>query len=282
MILRPSLPGISGLLLALTLVLGGCAGPRAPGPQEASAAPENFNDPYENTNRAVFRFNQNVTDHVLIPVAKTYKNVVPPPIRQNLHDFLQNLNGPVIFANDLLQGQVHLAGNTMARFLFNTTIGMGGLIDVATRLGIPYHDNDFGVTLAVWGVPDGPYIVIPVLGPSNPRDITGMVADGFADPANIAAGDRLYIPIARSVAQGTDALSRNYASLEDLEKTSLDYYATIRSIYRQRREAQIQHQGTNLPNPDIFSGGGGGGDESLPAIQYTMPETPKPPEAPPK
>jgi phospholipid-binding lipoprotein MlaA len=276
--LRASLPAIPGLLLATGLLLAGCAAPTAPGPQQASAAPE-FNDPYENTNRAVFDFNQGVSHRVLIPVAKTYRTVVPQPVRQNLHDFLQNLDGPVVFMNDLLQGQVKLAGNTMARFLFNTTVGMGGIIDVASRLGIPYHDNDFGVTLAVWGVPDGPYIVVPVLGPSNPRDITGMVVDGLADPGNNVSPN-LLIPAARTFVHGEDTLSRNIESLEDLEKTSLDYYATIRSIYRQRREAQINHVGTNLPNP-VF-GGSDGGDAGLPAIQYTIPEGPKPPQVPPR
>jgi phospholipid-binding lipoprotein MlaA len=276
--LRAFLPAIPGLLLAASLALGGCAAPTAPGPQQASAAAE-FNDPYENTNRAVFDFNEGVNHHFLVPVAKTYRTVVPQPIRQNLHDFLQNLDGPVVFMNDLLQGQVKLAGNTMARFLFNTTVGMGGIIDVASRLGIPYHDNDFGVTLAVWGVPDGPYIVVPVLGPSNPRDITGMIVDGLADPGN-EVSPNLWIPAARTFVHGEDTLSRNIESLEDLEKTSLDYYATIRSIYRQRREAQINHEGTNLPNP-VF-GGGDAGDAGLPAIQYSIPEAPKPPQAPPK
>jgi len=269
--------------LALALAVGGCAAPGPGGAQRAAAGDQDFNDPLEDTNRAVFGFNQVVDRNVLVPVAKTYRTVIPDPMRQSIHDFLQNLNGPIIFANDTLQGQFGLAGNTLGRFALNTTVGVGGMFDVATRVGIPYHTNDFGITLAVWGIPDGPYVIVPVLGPSNPRDLAGQVADGFADPWNIIASEhhRLWAPILRSVVSGVDERSRNIESLADIERTSLDYYATIRSLYRQRREAQIRHEDQNLPNPASLQGSNAAPGSS-PSMMYSIAEMPRSPEVPPR
>jgi len=250
----------------------------------SAAGAEDFNDPLEDTNRQIFAFNQAVDRNVLVPVAQAYRTVLPEPARQSVHDFFQNLNGPIIFANDTLQGQFGLAGNTLARFAVNSTIGIGGLVDVATRAGIPYHSNDFGVTLATWGIADGPYVVIPVLGPSNPRDIAGQVGDGFADPWNIIASEhhRLWAPIVRGLASGIDERSRNIESLADIERTSLDYYATIRSLYRQRRQAQIRHEDQNLPNPAPVQGSDAAPPSTGPAISYAIAEIPRPPEVPPR
>src|SRR5262249_11746587 len=163
---------------------------------------------------------------------------------------LQNVNGPIIFANDLLQGRFDLAGDTFGRFVVNTTLGAGGIVDVATKAGIPYHTNDLGITFATWGVGDGPYLMLPVLGPSNPRDLVGDVGDSFGDPGNIVASQhhRIWASFARSAAAGIDERSRNIESLAEIERTSLDYYATIRSLARQRRAAQIRHQKDDLPN----------------------------------
>lgn len=273
------LPLILPGLLALGLALAGCAAPSAPGPTTAAAGSEAFNDPFEETNRAIFRFNQAVDHAVLIPVSKAYRTVVPPPMRQSIHDFLQNLNGPVIFANDVLQGQPALAAETLGRIVVNTTIGVGGMFDVASRAGIPYHSNDLGVTLATWGVGEGPYLMLPVLGPSNPRDLAGMIGDSFADPGDYVASQHnlLWAAVARSAVSGIDVRSRNIESLADIEKTSLDYYATIRSLYRQRREAQIRHEQSNLPNPTPVQGGDAG---PQPAISYTIAETPQLREVP--
>jgi len=260
------LPLVLSGIVVIGLAISGCVAPGPPGAQSASAsAADDFNDPYEDTNRGVFGFNQAVDQSVLVPVAKTYRTVVPPPVRQSLHDFLQNLNGPVIFANDMLQGEIKLAGNTLARLLLNTTIGVGGMFDVATRVGIPYHTNDLGITFAVWGFKAGPYIVVPVLGPSNPRDLIGQVGDGFADPGNYVAGaHHLYwAVVARTATSGIDERSRNIESLADIERTALDNYATIRSLYRQRREAQIRHEQSNLPNPTPVQGGDGAASAPL-------------------
>lgn len=245
------LPLILPGLLAAVLALSGCI---APAVQTAGA--EDFNDPLEETNRAIFGFNQAVDQVIILPVAKTYRTVVPPPMQQSIHDFLQNLNGPVIFANDVLQGQFQLAGNTLARLAINTTVGIGGMFDVAKVMGIPFHTNDMGITLANWGFIEGPYIIVPILGPSNPRDIVGSVADGFADPGDYVAGQHhlWWAILSRRVTSGIDVRSRNIENLAEIEKTALDYYATIRSLYRQRRAAQIRHEQSDLPNPTPVQG----------------------------
>jgi phospholipid-binding lipoprotein MlaA len=266
------LPLIMPGLLAAALALSGCTVAR-PGAVQAASA-EEFNDPLEEINRSIFGFNQAVDQAVLVPAAKTYRTVVPPPMQQSIHDFLQNLNNPVIFANDVLQGQLSLAGNTLARTAINTTVGIGGMFDVAKTMGIPHHSNDMGITLATWGFAEGPYIMVPVLGPSNPRDIVGSVVDGFADPGDYVAGQHhlYYAILARKVTSGIDVRSRNIESLADIEKTSLDYYATIRSLHRQRRAAQIRHEQPNLPNPTPVQGSDAGPN---PAISYFIAQSPK-------
>jgi phospholipid-binding lipoprotein MlaA len=225
-------------------------------PPVAAPVPDDTNDPYENTNRAIFGFNQNVDHAVLVPVANAYRVVLPGPIRDSVHDFLQYLNSPIIFANDILQGQVNLAGQTLGRFIVNSTLGVGGIVDVASKAGIPYHTNDFGITLATWGVDSGPYVMLPVLGPSNPRDFFGDVADSFGDPGNIVASDynRIWASVVRGATSGIDERSRNIESLAEIERTSLDYYATIRSLARQRRAAQIRHQREDVPNAAPLQG----------------------------
>jgi len=145
---------------------------------------------------------------------------------------------------------------------------------VATKAGVPYHANDLGITLATWGVADGPYLMLPILGPSNPRDLFGDVADGFGDPGNIVAGDyhRLWAAFARSATAGIDERSRNIENLAEIERTSLDYYATIRSLARQRRAAQIRHQKEDVPNAAPLQGA-----SALPAPAKSIAELPSAP-----
>jgi phospholipid-binding lipoprotein MlaA len=255
---RPPRLVFSDLLLVVTLTLAGCATPSS-NPQAEAAEAEDFNDPLEDTNRAIFDFNQVVDRNVLVPVAKAYRTVLPDPVRDSLRDFLRNLREPLIFANDALQGEFERAGQTFARFTLNSTLGVGGLIDVAGRWGeLPYHEDDLGLTFGVWGIPEGPYLVVPVLGPATPRDLGGQVAEGFGDPFNrLVTGNpyTLYwIPFVRGGVAGIDQRSRYIETLADIERTSLDYYATIRSLYRQRRAALIRHEKEqNLPPPSSFS-----------------------------
>jgi len=254
--LRPLRLVFSDLLIVLALATSGCA-TRPQSPQQAAAAEEDFNDPLEDTNRKIFDFNQTVDRHVLVPVAKAYSAVLPEPVRNSLRDFLNNLQEPLIFANDALQGDFGRAKDTVVRFVLNSTIGMGGIVDVAGRWGVPYHEQDLGVTLGVWGVPAGPYLVLPVLGPSDPRDLGAEVAEGFGDPFNrLVTGNPFtlyWIPFARGAVSGIDQRARYLDTLADIERTSLDYYATIRSLYRQRRAALIRHENKNLPPPSGFT-----------------------------
>ena len=187
----------SGSVVVLALFASGCATRRRIRSRRRLAG-EDFHDPFEDTNRKIFEFNQVVDRHVLVPVAKAYRASLPEPVRDSLRDFLNNLQEPLIFANDTLQGDFGRAKDTVVRFVLNSTIGMGGLVDVAGRWGIPYHEQDLGVTLGVWGIPEGPYLVVPVLGPSDPRDLGGEVAEGFADPWNRSSPATLH-PLLDSV-----------------------------------------------------------------------------------
>jgi phospholipid-binding lipoprotein MlaA len=247
--------GLSELFVFSVLILSGCAHPDTA--QQAGTYEEDFNDPLEDVNRKTFEFNQFVDRNAIVPVAKAYRDTVPDPVRDSLRDFLNNLRAPIIFANDALQGQFQQAGETMGRFVINSTIGMGGVVDVAGRWGVPFHEADLGLTLGTWGIPEGPYLVVPVLGPSTPRDLGGQVAEGFGDPWNrLVTGSpwNLYwIPFVRGAVAGIDQRSRYIETLADIERTSLDYYATIRSLYRQRRAALIRHERENLPPPAGFS-----------------------------
>jgi phospholipid-binding lipoprotein MlaA len=228
----------------------------AQAPTASSADIDDNGDPWENTNRAIFGFNQAVDRTVLVPVANAYRAVIVPPFRDMIHNVLQNLNAPIVFANDILQGQANLAGDTFSRAMLNTTLGLGGMFDVATGLGIPYHSNDLGITFANWGIPSGPYLMLPVLGPSNPRDLTGDIGDSFGDPGNIIASDhqRIWATFVRATVSGIDERSRNIENLAEIERTSLDFYATVRSLARQRRAALIRHQREDIPNAAPLQG----------------------------
>ena len=171
-----------------------------------------------------------------------------------MHDFLQNLNGPVIFANDVLQGQLRLAGQTLARLAINTTVGVGGMFDVASAVGIPHHTNDLGHHSGDLGHSRRPLCHRRRCSArTNPRDIVGQVGRQLRRPRQLRRrpASVWYASLARTAVSGIDVRSRNIEALADIEKTSLDYYATIRSLYRQRRAAQIRHENPNLPNPTL-------------------------------
>jgi phospholipid-binding lipoprotein MlaA len=244
--------------IMLALIVSGCA-TTPQNPQQTAVAGEDFHDPFEDANRKIFDLNQVVDRHVLAPVARAYRASLPQPVRNSLRDFLINLQEPLIFANDTLQGDFGRAKDTVVRFVLNSTIGMAGLVDVAGRWGILHHEQDLGITLGVWGIPEGPYLVIPVLGPSDTRDLGGQVAEGFADPWNILAADNglVWIPFVRGAVSGIDQRARYLDTLADIERTSLDYYATIRSLYRQRRAALIRGERKDLPPPSGFTQNGG-------------------------
>ena len=233
-------------LAALVLVVGvsGCASAPDRSDAEAYAEWQEINDPLEPMNRAIFQVNRGLDTLILKPFAIMYSVFLPPPFQTGIHNFLNNLRTPVILANDLLQVNMDNAGTTFTRFLINTTIGVGGLGDPATDLGWQRHDDDFGITLAVWGVGEGPYLMLPVMGPSNPRDGVGRAVDSFVlDPFGLlgALGNDALFPysMARTVLTAVDTRSRFIGELEEVEKTSLDFYAAVRSLYRQNRRSDV-------------------------------------------
>ena len=254
---RKQFLGIAAHYLALAVIaviLSGCATSPDPKNREAVAEFERVNDPAEPTMRAIFGVNEALDSVILKPVAKVYKDVMPDVGKRGVFNFLNNLRSPVIFANDVLQGELARAGTTLARFLINSTVGILGFADQATGMGLPYHNEDFGQTLAVWGMPEGMYIVLPVFGPSNPRDAVGLAVDFLVDPINwwAANTDNEWAPFARSAVRAVDARARNYDLIEDLQKNSLDFYAAVRSLYRQRRADAIRN---GLPSANMLAPG---------------------------
>jgi phospholipid-binding lipoprotein MlaA len=205
------------------------------------------NDPYETYNRDVFDINMKVDKAVAKPVAKFYNHAVPQVARNGVHNLLVNLNKPVTFGNDLLQGEPSRAGQTLGRFAINSTIGVVGIVDVASMIGIPDHTEDFGQTLAVWGAGEGPYLMLPFLGPDPPRDLAGDVGDMFMDPLTYI---RFHGSDTWSVVRGgvsvLDMRARNVDNVEQIERTSIDFYATTRSLYRQYRNSEIRN---GAPDP---------------------------------
>jgi phospholipid-binding lipoprotein MlaA len=219
----------------------------------ATADPSGQNDPYEQTNRAVFDFDQKLDKFVLSPVAGVYVDVLPDPAREGIHNFLLNLDLPVTFANDLLQGEMHRAGETFGRFTINSTLGIGGLLDPATDFGIPYHKEDFGQTLGTWGVGEGPFIVLPLFGPDPPRDAGGQIVDIFLDPTTyIPIREHFWWGAGRQALAIIDTRSRNLDTLQNIERGSVDYYASVRSLYRQMRNNEIRNGRPDVSNlPDL-------------------------------
>lgn len=202
-------------------------------------------DPWEGFNRLMFGFNDTVDTFLLRPTAEAYRFVIPFPMRDSVRNFINNVNTPVVLINDLLQGDGDRAWNTTARFLLNTTFGIGGLFDAGTHFGYPKHTEDFGQTLGTWGVQEGPYIVLPLFGPSNARDFWGRIGDVALNPLTyvIAENDDLdgYV-LGMTVLDVVDARSRNIERFDRIREDSFDYYATIRSLYTQNRQAQIANR----------------------------------------
>ena len=215
-------------------------------------------DPYENFNRDVYDLNTKADIAVFRPVAVAYKDNVPDPVQAGVHNFLQNLSTPYIFANALLQGDFDSAGTSLGRILINTTIGVGGVGDAARHAGLDPQSNGFGHTLAVYGVGHGPYLVLPLVGPSTPREAVGYAADSASEPLDY------FIPFAATVGEGAiglvDQRSRYIGQIDDLRRSSVDEYAAVRSIYLQQLEASDREQP-----------GSGGGTADIP--DYADPAT---------
>lgn len=224
--------------------LAACATPPPATNMVARAEFDAANDPLEPLNRGLYQVNLAADTLVLRPAAELYGFFIPYEVRLGVRNALSNLRAPTVLVSDLLQGDAQRAGRTASRFLINSTIGIGGLIDVADRgFGIPGHSEDFGQTLAVWGVGEGPFLFLPGLGPSNPRDLAGIGVEVVLSPwfwfgqgATVEA-----LRAARTAATVLDTREQLIPTLDEVNRTSLDPYATLRSAYRQRRAAEIRN-----------------------------------------
>ena len=226
-------------------------------PEDVSvaAAPDTAGvyDPWEGLNRKMFAVNTFLDDNLLVPASKGYRAVTPKAGRRGIRKFLANLRSPGIFVNDLLQGEFKRAGQTLSRFVVNSTIGAGGFADPATIMGVPGHNEDFGQTLAVWGVPSGPYTFFPLLGPGTIRSGVGTAAQIGLTPLTYV--DTPPANITQYTTAGVGALSAReplIEPLEDIRANSLDYYASFRSFYLQARKREIANGRTSFEDlPDI-------------------------------
>ena len=207
-------------------------------------------DPIEPINRAIFTFNNAADQIILEPIAKGYRKL-PSPIQSGVNNFLSNLRAPLVVINQLLQGQSENALQSSGRFVINSTIGLFGIIDVADKIGLEEKEEDFGQTLATWGVGDGFYIVLPLFGPSNLRDTTGMLMTMITDPINgyaIREGEGWIVPM-RTAANAVDQRSKIIDEVNALRDNSVDYYAAVRSSYYQNRNAAINNIDDNELTP---------------------------------
>lgn len=205
-------------------------------------------DPFEPLNRGVYAFNDGLDRALVRPVARSYKSHVPEPVQTGVSNFFSNAKYPVTMVNNLLQAKPGAALNDLARVLLNSSIGLGGLLDVATRVGLERHDEDFGQTLGRWGVPAGPYVMVPFLGPYTLRDGVGSLADDFAEPRGYLNDTTL-----RWSFWALDKFERRVRLLDAdavLDRTG-DGYAFVRSAYLQRREYQVKDGNVPLSDPSL-------------------------------
>ncbi len=220
------------IILVMVLVLGACATTQ----QNERVARI---DPLEPMNRAVFTFNENLDEYIVKPAAEAYKFVLPDVVRRGVTNFFGNIGDIFVAANNLLQGKPKEATSDMGRFLVNSTIGILGFFDVATDLGLDKHTEDFGQTLAVWGVSDGPYVVLPLFGPSTVRDTAGLAVDLKTDfvlnTDQLNSDQRIGVTALRVLDRRANLLDAGQL----LEDAAFDKYSFLRDSYLQRRRNQV-------------------------------------------
>ncbi len=286
--MKPSPAALLSVTLAVgALALGACA-PDAGKPRQVAqagtlppvvvsgtspGAPTDPTDPFEATNRRILDLNFKLDDAVFKPVAKGYRAVLGPWPRQRIRNVLDNINEPAVAANRLLQGKPIEAGTSIMRFVINSTLGIGGLFDLEPIGGPPKQVADLGQTLAMWGVEDGPYLMLPIVGPSNPRELTGRIGNGFLNPLGYPSP--LLTSLGRGVATGIDERERNIESIEELRSGSIDVYARLRSLWRQHRDAELGR--TTVTEPDVLDDPG----ETAPAVSVPLAAAPAAVSGPP-
>jgi phospholipid-binding lipoprotein MlaA len=216
--------------------------------------PANPKDPFQSTNRAIFQFNKTLDDVAIKPAAQVYRFITPQFIRTGIHNFFSNLNEITVVVNDFLQGKASQGGKDALRFTINTTVGLLGFIDVASHAGLEKHHEDFGLTLGHWGVESGPYLVLPLLGPSTVRDAFGLVPDAETSPYtlfNHVSITHRYEGFALSTIQYREGLLDDESLINEAALTS-DHYNFIRDGWLQRRRNQV-YDGNPPPDPDDLS-----------------------------
>ncbi len=235
--------------MLIVALVAGCAAT----PKTAGDATEDISDPIEPVNRVFFEFNMFLDRTILRKVTRYYVDYVPEAFRMSVRNILEVMNTPVVMMNELLQGNLERFMHTAGRFTVNLAAGLG-VLDIAGEKAPPL-DEDFGQTLAVWGFPSGPYLMLPLLGPSNIRDAVGRGVDSVADPmpyliSHYSTDLNSYLfSGTRLAATAIDKRSRILGELEELERTSLDFYATVRSLYIQKRRDDIRNGGSGEPVP---------------------------------
>ncbi len=237
---------LAAAMALLAVTLAGCAG------AGARVAAESIYDPFEPANRKVHEFNRRFDKAVFRPAAKGYTSAVPAPFVDSINYFADNLSMPSVFFNSVAQGNFRRAGKAALRFVVNSTLGVAGLTDPATALGIENVDTDFGATLYAWGVGEGPYVELPFYGPSTARDTVGLIADIVANPLNLVAGQEL-----RRIGAGAKLLEymgqrgRYSETVDSILYDSVDSYAQARTIYLQNRRFELAG-GTGGAYVDIY------------------------------
>ena len=240
------------LIIAAAAILGLFGTEQAAAATAGASAPGLIADPLEGWNRGVYGFNNGLDRAVVRPLAMTYRRTLPTPARDGVRNVLTNLGAPVVFVNDMLQVRPTPAANTAFRFAVNTTVGVLGVFDVASSMGVPKHKADFGQTLGRYGVGPGPYVFLPFLGPSSVRDTVGFVVNTAIDPVTFARFDGA-VPAKVTVItlNALDVRITFDRDIKDLQRTATDPYAATRSIWIQNREAFIS--GDAPPKVDDLS-----------------------------
>ena len=244
-------PLLRAVAIGCAVLVAGCA------TVPAGSAADTENDPFEPLNREIFAVNLAVDRAVIKPVAKTYRSMLPEVVRDRLRAFFDNLHEPVTFVNDLLQGRGEAAGITGRRFIINSTWGLAGFFDRAGENGMPKQSGDFGQTLFAWGIGDGPFLMLPFFGPSNVRDAVGLGVDAYASPISQVGSDanQRKITVSVGITDGIDQRSRNIESLESIENGAVDFYANLRSVWRQNRQATLREARDTGPDDDLVDPG---------------------------
>jgi phospholipid-binding lipoprotein MlaA len=246
---RPAITGGCALAALLaTMVIGG-----APSARAASADPvvaHTPGDPWERVNRTGYAIQGGLDRHVIRPLSKLYRKLTPGPIGRGIHNVLVNLSEPAALINDVLQLRIKRAGVPAARLLINSTLGVFGLLDAAAGLGLVHHDNEFGVTLGRYGVAPGPYLYVPLVGPSTARDLVGAGVDFVTNPSHwMEYPHQAQLLEARFALNGLDTEVATEAQLNALLSGAVDPYATLRSAFLQSKQAEIEGNGVPLALP---------------------------------